>query len=113
MSAQRPNPSERRLARAVRIAVFSMTLAAGHAAVPAIAAEAPAAAQQTYQLPAGPLGRTLSSVAVGAGVPLSFDPALTAGLSSPALQGSYTRARRWNACSKAAAWLWWRAPMAR
>lgn len=90
MSAQRPNPSERRLARAVRIAVFSMTLAAGHAAVPAIAAEAPAAAQQTYQLPAGPLGRTLSSVAVGAGVPLSFDPALTAGLSSPALQGSYT-----------------------
>jgi outer membrane receptor for ferric coprogen and ferric-rhodotorulic acid len=69
-----------------------MTLAAGHLAVStnAIAAETPAAAQQSYQLPAGPLGRTLSGVAVGAGISLSFDPALTAGLNSPALQGSYT-----------------------
>lgn len=93
MPANRPNPSERRLARAVRVALFSMTLAAGNAAVTAnaaSAAEAPAAARHTYQLSAGPLGRTLSGVAVDAGVALSFDPALTAGLNSPALQGSYT-----------------------
>ncbi|MYM22072.1 TonB-dependent siderophore receptor [Duganella sp. FT135W] len=70
-----------------RIALVSMALAAGQTAV---AAELPAAAQQTYQLAAGPLGRTLSSVAVGAGISLSFDPALTDGLSSPALHGSYT-----------------------
>jgi outer membrane receptor for ferric coprogen and ferric-rhodotorulic acid len=87
MPANRPSPSERRLARAIRIALFSMTLATGHAV---IAAEAPAVAQQAYQLPAGPLGRTLSGVAVGAGLSLSFDPAQTAGLNSPALQGSYT-----------------------
>ena len=95
MPTTRPNPPERYLARAVRIALISMTLAAGHAAsVNAASAanstEAPAAAQQTYQLPAGPLGRALSGVAVGAGIALSFDPALTAGLSSPGLQGSYT-----------------------
>jgi outer membrane receptor for ferric coprogen and ferric-rhodotorulic acid len=87
MPAHRFSLSERRLTRAIRIALFSMTLAAGHTA---IAADAPAAAQQSYQLPAGPLGRTLSGVAIGAGMSLSFDPALTAGLNSPALQGSYT-----------------------
>jgi outer membrane receptor for ferric coprogen and ferric-rhodotorulic acid len=84
------NSSERLLSRAVRIALFSMTLAAGHAHQAAFAAEVPAAAAQAYQLPAGPLGRTLSGVAVGAGISLSFDPALTEGLTSPALQGSYT-----------------------
>lgn len=92
MPANRPASSERRLPRAVRITLLSMTLAAGHAATGAstMAAEAPAAAQQAYQLPAGPLGRTLSGVAVNAGISLSFDPALTSGLNSPALQGSYT-----------------------
>lgn len=92
MSFARPVSSERRLPRAVRIALFSMTLAAGHAhhAAIAAAADAPAAAAQTYQLPAGPLGRTLSGVAAGAGISLSFDPALTEGLTSPALHGSYT-----------------------
>ncbi|WP_373986876.1 TonB-dependent siderophore receptor [Duganella sp. BuS-21] len=86
----RPTSSERRLSRAVRIALFSMTLAAGQAVMPAMAAEASAAAPQTYQLAPGPLGRTLSGVAVGAGIALAFDPALTEGLTSPALQGSYT-----------------------
>lgn len=92
MPAHHPIPPERRLARAVRIAVISMTLATAHAVIAtgAVAAEAPAAAQQSYQLPAGPLGRTLSGVALGAGMSLSFDPALTAGLNSPPLHGSYT-----------------------
>lgn len=89
MSTIHSNPSERHLARAVRIALLSMTLAAGHASH-AVAADAPPAAQQSYQLAAGPLGRTLSGVAVDAGIWLSFDPALTAGRTSPALQGSYT-----------------------
>lgn len=82
--------SERRLARAVRIALLGLTLAAGQAAIAADPPATPAAAAQTYRLAAGPLGRTLSGVAVGAGIPLSFDPALTDGLNSPVLQGSYT-----------------------
>ncbi|MRW89618.1 TonB-dependent siderophore receptor [Duganella sp. FT80W] len=92
MPNTRSPSSERRLARAVRIALISMTLAAGHAAtaIDATAAEAPASAQQNYHLAAGPLGRTLSSVAVVAGLSLSFDPALVDGLTSPALQGSFT-----------------------
>jgi outer membrane receptor for ferric coprogen and ferric-rhodotorulic acid len=90
MSTLRLTLSERRLPRAVRIALFSMTLAAGLPVSLAAAAEAPAAVAQAYQLPAGPLGRTLSSVAVGAGMWLSFDPALTAGLTSPALNGNHT-----------------------
>jgi len=89
MSTTRLSPSERRLPRAVRIALFSMTLAAG-LPVAALAAEATSAAAQSYQLPAGPLGRTLSGVAVGGGLSLSFDPALTTGLTSPALSGSHT-----------------------
>ncbi|MQA38543.1 TonB-dependent siderophore receptor [Rugamonas aquatica] len=84
MSNTSATPSAHRLSRAVRIAVLSMSLAA--ASVAAAAEPAP----QTYQIDAGPLGRTLSTIAVGAGMPLSFDPALTAGLNSPALKGSYT-----------------------
>lgn len=41
-----------------------------------------------YDIPAGdPLGRQLSRVATEAGLPLSFDPSLTQGLTSPALSG--------------------------
>lgn len=42
-----------------------------------------------YDIPAGPLGRNLSTVAAEAGIALAFDPALTQGRSSPAIQGRY------------------------
>ncbi len=45
--------------------------------------------QQEIQLPAGPLGRSLSNIAVNAGIALSFNPALTKGLSTPAVSGNY------------------------
>lgn len=43
-----------------------------------------------YQLPAASLGRTLAAFAVQAGLALSFDPAMTDGLSSQGLNGTYT-----------------------
>ncbi|MBB1601692.1 ferric-rhodotorulic acid/ferric-coprogen receptor FhuE [Variovorax sp. UMC13] len=46
-------------------------------------------APRAYDLPAGPLGRTLSAFAAEAGVALSFDPALTDGRTGPALSGRY------------------------
>ena len=46
-----------------------------------------ALAARPYNLASGPLGRTLSSFAAQAGIALSFDPALTEGLLSPALSG--------------------------
>ena len=49
-----------------------------------------ALAARPYNLASGPLGRTLSSFAAQAGIALSFDPALTEGLLSPALSGTYS-----------------------
>ena len=74
---------------------YSLVCLAVHLALLNLAPSASAASLDTpiarsVQLPAGPLGRTLSALAVEAGIALSFDPALTAGLSSPALNGSYT-----------------------
>lgn len=51
------------------------------------------AAEQRYDIPAGPLGATLSRFAGQAGVVLSFDAQLTAGKQSPGLQGSYSVAQ--------------------
>jgi len=47
-------------------------------------------ATHSVRLPAGTLGRTLAAFATQAGLALSFDPALTEGLNSPGLTGSYT-----------------------
>ena len=44
----------------------------------------------SYKLPAASLGRTLAAFATQSGLALSFDPALTEGLSSAGLTGSYT-----------------------
>lgn len=84
-------PTERRLNHAIRAALLGMAFAA---TVPmeALAADGmalDATAAQPYNITAGPLGRTLSSFALSAGIALSFDPALTEGLTSPALAGVY------------------------
>ena len=47
-------------------------------------------AVRAYDIASGPLGATLSSVAVEAGIALSFQPSLTEGLTSPALIGHFT-----------------------
>ncbi|WP_025129110.1 TonB-dependent receptor [Pseudomonas sp. PH1b] len=45
---------------------------------------------RAYNTPSGPLGATLSSFAVDAGIALSFQPSLTEGLTSPALIGHFS-----------------------
>ena len=82
-----PRPIFHPLAHAARLALLGMALAAGaaHATGPV-----PGEAAQTYQIAPGPLGRTLAGVATAGGISLSFDPALTEGLTSPALSGQYS-----------------------
>ncbi|MBB4844274.1 iron complex outermembrane receptor protein [Paucibacter oligotrophus] len=82
------------LAQAVQLALLGMALVAALGASPAARAASPqpldAVAVQSYELPAGPLGRTLAGFAVQAGIALSFEPALTEGLRSPPLQGRFS-----------------------
>lgn len=74
-------------------ALLGMALVSG---APDAAAQAPAPAAleaastaRDWNLGAGPLGRALAGFAAEAGIALSFDPALTEGLSAPAVQGRY------------------------
>ncbi|MET3496589.1 TonB-dependent siderophore receptor [Variovorax boronicumulans] len=99
MSASRPSVprphAERRLNFALRHALLALALGglAGAGAPFAFAAEAvslDAAAERSYDIPAGPLGRTLAAFAAGSGIALSFDPALTEGLANPPVAGRYT-----------------------
>ena len=93
MSSTRLRSHERRLSCAIRIAMLGMALAGAASAsnfVYAAGVSLDAAAFQTYNIPAGPLGRNLSTFAAQSGVALSFDPGLTQGLSSPVLNGSFS-----------------------
>lgn len=69
----------------IRSALLSLALASA-----AMAAQLDAVAVRAYQIAPGPLGATLSSFAVDAGIALSFVPALTEGLTSPGLSGTYS-----------------------
>jgi outer membrane receptor protein involved in Fe transport len=55
-----------------------------------IAAEA-TLSQQQFQIPAGPLSQSLNQFASQSGITLSFDPALTEGLTSPGISGQYSK----------------------
>jgi iron complex outermembrane recepter protein len=86
-----PSAKPRKLTRTIQAALLSLTVTttfvhAAHAAESSLNSSA----THSYQLPAGPLGSNLVNVAASAGIALSFDPSLTAGLSSPALTGNYT-----------------------
>ncbi|CAB3845243.1 Ferrichrome outer membrane transporter/phage receptor [Achromobacter anxifer] len=75
-----------------RVAVLAAMWAGGMAAAlpQAWAQSVPAAsAQRSYQIAAGPLADVLTQFARGAGVVLSFDPALVRGLRSEGLEGAY------------------------
>ncbi len=92
MPAARLLRPDRPFKPAIRSALLSLVLIA--VACPLAIAGEPAQldtlALRVYDIPAGPLGATLSSFAVDAGIALSFQPALTDGLSSPALSGRYS-----------------------
>jgi len=92
MSAASPRLVERRLNHAVRVALISMALLSASTLIPVSNAAAntlDAVAARHYNIASGPLGRTLSTFSAQAGIALSFDPALTEGLVSPALSGTY------------------------
>ncbi|MFH0020663.1 TonB-dependent siderophore receptor [Pseudomonas fluorescens] len=92
MPAARLLRPDRPFKPAIRSALLSLVLIA--VACPLVFAGEPAQldtlALRAYDIPAGPLGATLSSFAVDADIALSFQPALTDGLSSPALSGRYS-----------------------
>lgn len=79
------------LRRAASQALFSLMISG--ACTLASAAEPPASARtdaRSYQIPAGPLGVSLSRFAASSNIALSFDPSLTDGLQSPGLSGTYS-----------------------
>ena len=69
----------------IRSALLSLALTSA-----VMAAQLDAVTLHAYHITPGPLGATLSSFAVDAGIALSFLPALTEGLTSPGLSGSYS-----------------------
>ncbi|MFN3988097.1 MAG: TonB-dependent siderophore receptor [Rhodocyclaceae bacterium] len=84
----RQNFTRRPLHHALATALLGLALNTG--AVAQTAHPSALDTTHTYQLPAGTLGRTLATFAIQSGLALSFDPALTEGLNSPGLNGSYT-----------------------
>lgn len=69
-----------------------LLLAAALPAAPLHAQETAQQTRKTYAIAAGPLEDALTRFAASAGIALSFDPALVAGLHSPGLNGSHTGA---------------------
>ena len=66
-------------------------LALSGAPLQALAADtASVAARKSYAIAGGPLGDVLAQFAAAAGVPLSFDPAMVAGVHSDGLNGAFT-----------------------
>ncbi|MGC5704450.1 TonB-dependent receptor [Pseudomonas sp. NFXW11] len=83
---------DRPLTPVIRSALLGLVLGCG-VGLPLLAAEPQALdsrSLRSYNIAPGPLGPTLSSLAVDAGMALSFQPELTEGLSSPSLNGRYT-----------------------
>ncbi|MGU7773870.1 TonB-dependent siderophore receptor [Burkholderia sp. MR1-5-21] len=89
-----PGAAHGPVVRAVRFAVLGVALAGGGAWSPAFAqtpaGTAPQAAVRRYDIPAGPLSATLNRLADQADVLLSVPSELTAGKTSPGVQGSYS-----------------------
>lgn len=90
----RPKHSQPGIAarKPLTLALQAATLAlAAATALPVMAqvTEPAASIKKSYNIPAGPLGRALSTFAMEAGVLLSFDPALAANKQTQGLRGEY------------------------
>ncbi|TEA78859.1 TonB-dependent siderophore receptor [Allopusillimonas ginsengisoli] len=89
-----PPYREHPLNRAVRASVMTAFLMAGLAhgthAFSAQSAVLDAVQQKHFDIPAGPLGQTLSRFALEEKIALSFEPALTNGRQSPGVSGNLT-----------------------
>ncbi|WDZ95667.1 TonB-dependent siderophore receptor [Herbaspirillum sp. WKF16] len=82
MKIQPPPFSRRTLTGLAVLCVLSAPVASLHAQAPA--------QQLSYELPAGPLDRSLNAFARRAAIMLSFDPALTHDRQAPGLHGRYS-----------------------
>lgn len=92
-SPMRLRCAENSLAKSVRMALLGLalfTVGTGQLTYAAEPSLLDNPASRAFSVPPGPLGRTLSTFAVSAGVPLSFEPALTEGLNSPGLSGNFS-----------------------
>lgn len=98
MLAARFLGSDHPLQTAIRRAVLSLALigAICPCALAVLPAQLDGVTLRVYNIPAGPLGATLSAFAVDAGVALSFEPALTEGLDTPALVGKFSTHEAFN-----------------
>jgi outer membrane receptor for ferric coprogen and ferric-rhodotorulic acid len=79
--------------RRLRPTVLAATLALACAAPLAAQAQAAAtavAAQRAYDIPAQPLGATLTRIASEGGQPISLESELVRGITAPAVRGNYT-----------------------
>ncbi|MVV46819.1 TonB-dependent receptor [Pseudomonas sp. PB120] len=92
MLVVRPRHSGCSPGRAIRSALLSLALAgaACQVASAAVPAQLDSSVTRTFNIPPGPLGATLSGFAVDIGIALSFQPAMTEGLMSPGLSGTYS-----------------------
>lgn len=92
------SPTARRLARTLQIAFATLPVAVALQGTPVMAqsqsqSQSPAPASQAarnYAIAPGPLGAVLSQFAGQAGILLSTDASVTAGLSSPGVSGRFT-----------------------
>ena len=85
------SPSIRRR-RAISMAVLAGTLTAGAVHGQGAPAAAAVQARQVYDIPPGPLGKTIASFALASGISLAFEPSWTDGLQSPGVSGDLSRA---------------------
>ncbi len=85
------SPSARRR-RAISLAVLASSLAAASAYAQAPQSPAGIHARQVYDIPPGPLGKTIASFALASGISLAFEPSWTDGLQSPGVSGELSRA---------------------
>jgi len=92
MPVARPLRPDRPLKPVMRRVLLSLVLSAasGSFASAAVPTQLDTFAARAYNIAPGPLGATLSSFAVDAGIALSFQPAITEGLLSPGLSGTYS-----------------------
>ncbi|WP_241072913.1 TonB-dependent siderophore receptor [Achromobacter insuavis] len=81
--------------RVLSLALLAGSLTAGAAAqaqAPATSAPVDIQARQAYDIPPGPLGKTIASFALASGISLAFEPSWTDGLHSPGVSGELSRA---------------------
>ncbi|ARU88951.1 TonB-dependent receptor [Pseudomonas sp. M30-35] len=93
MTALRSLPKRHPVTLAVRSAIISLALVGSCANTWAAPMQSLATSPaKVFNIPAGPLGHTLSRFAAETGISLSFEPALTEGLMSPGVSGNYSAA---------------------